>query len=474
MDILQICSSLITMEDNASIIPGGSDESSDPEIRLAHFSVKEYLVSETIRYGSSSEFSIQEVESNACLAVDCLVYLLQFDEPITPKPKTIEGIPQVDFFEEFPLARYAATFWTGHARVAEAVSKILPLLSLELFLGKREVFINWLRLRHYEEDMPDSVGTPLYYASQAGLNESVELLLDRGADFDDPGKDLTTPLVPLQAASSFGYLKIVEMLIKKVANVKGGIYGSPLIVASYRGYEMVVRTLLDHGADVNLGGGRFGNVIRTAIEGGNEAVVQILMDHGADFNQQDTEGRAVAHFASARGMTGLLERLVKLGSDLSITDKQGRGCLHHAAAAGSTKSTSWLLSQGFDPNLSDRDAWTPLHWGAKHRRHQGVKHGNPYIITLLENAGAKSSTENIMGWTPQTVGIFHGNDVPWGSCRKFPHDSLAPKPYLEIDATEKITGITTGTKHPGTSCDGCHMVNESLSMSKNLLSDMSR
>src|SRR5438105_321000 len=65
-DILTICSSLVTI--------------AGPEIRLAHYSVKEYLVSDRIQYGRACQYSILEVPTNVSIAEICLAYLLQFDK----------------------------------------------------------------------------------------------------------------------------------------------------------------------------------------------------------------------------------------------------------------------------------------------------------------------------------------------------------------------------------------------------------
>jgi hypothetical protein len=60
-DVLAICSSLVTVV--TKIADGRHDKTTSGEIRLAHFSVKEYLVSERIQAGPASSFSIQEMRA---------------------------------------------------------------------------------------------------------------------------------------------------------------------------------------------------------------------------------------------------------------------------------------------------------------------------------------------------------------------------------------------------------------------------
>ena len=55
--------------------------------------------------------------------------------------------------------------------------------------------------------------------------------------------------------------------------------GNVLQAASYKGYEAIVKLLLDKGADVNAQGKRYGNALHAALEGGHEAIAKLLLDH---------------------------------------------------------------------------------------------------------------------------------------------------------------------------------------------------
>lgn len=85
-DLLAICSSLLKV-----------DESDDDQgeqssvIRLAHFSVKEYLVSERIRDQVTAGFCLQEISSHVIIASCCLAYLLTVDHS---NPKMYHEIMQ--------------------------------------------------------------------------------------------------------------------------------------------------------------------------------------------------------------------------------------------------------------------------------------------------------------------------------------------------------------------------------------------
>ena len=262
-DILQLCSSLITLSDHddddsdgksdrkltADSVYSQSDSvaiSSFTYVRLAHFSVKEYLVSDRIQRGATPHYSVQEIESHDVLARDCIAYLLKFDEP---------GSLTAETMKTSPLGEYAARFWVTHAKVAEkGPTQASILLIMELFLTEREGFLNWIRMynfdRYGEQDLSlklDDLASPLYYAALAGLLEPAKLLIEAG----------------------------------KGVNFQGGEYGNALQAALYWGYNNIVQLLLDRGADINAQGGYFSNALQAASNLVDIKIVQLLLDKGA-------------------------------------------------------------------------------------------------------------------------------------------------------------------------------------------------
>ena len=68
-------------------------------------------------------------------------------------------------------------------------------------------------------------------------------------------------------------------------------------LASYSGHLAVVRTLLDHGADVAAKAEFGGTSLHKASERGHPAVVQTLLDHGADVAARDNDGQTALDVA---------------------------------------------------------------------------------------------------------------------------------------------------------------------------------
>jgi ankyrin repeat domain-containing protein 50 len=129
-DILEILGSLVTVsvksakDDPKDYIEGDSDYDSDDDdtnrlsytrVKLAHFSVKDYLVSERIRGQKAAMFSATAIEANTFIAKSCLTYILHCSESDTT----------VHFPEDLPLLQYASKFWYLHATALSVESRTL-------------------------------------------------------------------------------------------------------------------------------------------------------------------------------------------------------------------------------------------------------------------------------------------------------------------------------------------------------------
>lgn len=82
---------------------------------------------------------------------------------------------------DFPMARYAAEIWAGHAGFAQASEGIVR--ATVSFLEKAATFQRWARLyqadRAWDGDPGPPRGSRLYYASFAGLVAPVRDLIEK-------------------------------------------------------------------------------------------------------------------------------------------------------------------------------------------------------------------------------------------------------------------------------------------------------
>jgi hypothetical protein len=106
MEALDICSSLVSI---VTDVGDGKQGSTRKFAILAHYSVKEYLLSDRIRNGEASRYSMQHGVSHGILARACLGYLLQIFQ---------SELKWDEALEHAKLARYCAEHWMNHAEEA--------------------------------------------------------------------------------------------------------------------------------------------------------------------------------------------------------------------------------------------------------------------------------------------------------------------------------------------------------------------
>ncbi len=260
--------------------------------------------------------------------------------------------------------------------------------------------------------------TPLLFAARGGDVESAELLLDAGADIDQPAPTGASPVV---VATHSGQGAFAAFLLERGAdaNAAGAGY-SALHAAILRGDRRLVEQLLEHGADPNARLER-GTPLRRASQDWalNPSLVSAtpywlatyfrdpymmrdLVAAGADPRTTTRElwrpvleraggvgppfvagGFATPLMAAVRGTStrnrfrlsggaspdpDLEERhaleaaqvAVELGADVNATDWNGDTALHTAASRNYTTLVRFLAEHGADLNVKNAAGRTPL------------------------------------------------------------------------------------------------------------------
>lgn len=306
--LLSACSTLIAIIDD-----GGSKI-----VQFSHFSVEEFLTSDrlqTSNVGNICQFHVRLDPAHTILVRACLAVLLQMDEKVD-KHRLVT----------YPLAFYAAQYWSDHAKFGEVGSQFQDSIA-RLFNPKEPYFRTWVWIRGEESDadstMADAtedprpprplspISTPLWYAVDCGFSGLVEhLIITQGVDakdgfqaplhlastlgmFDiarlllDHGAEVNirdgTDWTPLHFASRDGHVEIAQLLLERGASLNAqSISGySPLLLASRNGRFETVRFLLDHGADVSIRAGGL-TPFQDATQHGHHDIAQLLLEHGAE------------------------------------------------------------------------------------------------------------------------------------------------------------------------------------------------
>jgi hypothetical protein len=99
--ILQILSSLVVLSTTDWLKPKGK---AIEEIRLAHFSVKEYLISDRAKPPPVPTLCTTDVVAHRAIAESCLLYILYYGQT---EDKSLSD----EDLEKYPLLYYACQFW---------------------------------------------------------------------------------------------------------------------------------------------------------------------------------------------------------------------------------------------------------------------------------------------------------------------------------------------------------------------------
>ncbi|KAF2725237.1 hypothetical protein K431DRAFT_216300, partial [Polychaeton citri CBS 116435] len=316
----------------------------DTRVRLAHFSVKEYLESERILHSDARYFSLDGPRGHRFLAQSCLMYIMHYCS-CSKRSSTEQDLVM------FPLLSYAAKSWYYHSSLQQCneVSRELSLLS------SRQALSHWLLVHRPDQTWTVSfwplkeseVGSSIYYAAFTGLGAVMDALWKVGIDINAQGGYYGSAL---QAASLLGAKEVVRLLLDRGADVsiQGGHYGSALQAASWSGAKEVVRLLLDRGADVSAQGGHYGNALQAASSSRSKKVVQLLLDRGADINAQGGRYSSSLHAASLSGSKGVVQLLLDRGADINAQEKHYGNALQAASFLGSQEVVKLLLERGGD------------------------------------------------------------------------------------------------------------------------------
>ena len=301
-DLRKICPGLIDIgfEANDKLFLKNSRNDSEDEttltLRIAHFSVQEYLESDRIKL---HRFALKSASAHAEIAQICLVYLqdclVHLQEPGLPS-----GKPNMMKLQEYPLAYFAAQFWHYHYNNATDTVSQLDRLVLALFQQRQDTFCTCMRLQNPERFgdplTSDVIASPIYYASCLGLDKVLGELISHCGNHPSMANGLINAEDgfyehALTAASIHGYEKVVQILIDAGVDVNAE-YGDALRTASNHGHEKIVQILLDAGADINAVGPG-GTALQKVSQGGHKKMVQILLNAGADVNAVGPDGTAL-------------------------------------------------------------------------------------------------------------------------------------------------------------------------------------
>ena len=300
-----------------SVLSGLVSTSSHPSdlsayIRLAHFSVEEYLVSDRLAKSRASHFHISYEISHIRLAAASLIYLRwakdflnQYNgSPMWSRSPLVthqrdnvsdyfllwDNVPYdsllsvISLPEKVPLLAYACTSWYLHVRMCEGYLPEREIRLVKDFLECQE------RVRFFEE----AIFGYSDYAADRGCHSSKHALWKNNPS-KAPAKIRAEPdwiASPLYYAARLGLVDVVTALLKETnrsrmslhqpihQGLTPGNFGDELRIACFSGRKKIVEMLLNAGADVESVGGAFKTAMGACMQSitPNPDIIQMLLE----------------------------------------------------------------------------------------------------------------------------------------------------------------------------------------------------
>jgi ankyrin repeat protein len=295
-------------------------------IELAHYSIQEYLESNTPSLFPSFEQK---------MASTCLGYLMLDDFKRGPEGiHDDDGSIDYDLIERrlvnYPFASYATHFWGKHNKHIQTTESSYS-------------------------DLLDFV----YDSGSIGSSVQIEHF-KRGlrSIYVDPRECLSR--TPMHHASSFGLERLLATILESpdasaTVNHKTEVVGStPIILAAASGHTKLVRLLLQHGADPYITNW-YGNALHCAAEADQAETIVELVRSGMNLNYCDEykkpgSRRSPISCTLDRDSVHALMALTKLGASVKVAENSGQQpFLHRAATRGASKIVEYLVRN----NLAD-------------------------------------------------------------------------------------------------------------------------
>ncbi|TGM09707.1 ankyrin repeat domain-containing protein [Leptospira barantonii] len=313
------------------------------------------------------------------------------------------------------------------------------------------VLIDWLK------DYRDSYGSGVLSWAVKNLDrESIELLLEAGADPDETNARGETPLLtsldqgnedlirifleagadsgkkdfsgntPLTKAVSTGNLEIVEMVFENENSTpdleeRNGEGYSPLLLAVDLGHLSIVEYLLEQDADFLKKNSEGRTILHLTALHNDYEILDLFLEKEETksiLENRDADGNTALLLAASHDGVECLEKLLNIGADFLKVNASGKTGLeeaerqkyHHvskilkkvlterffeAAKHGEDDLCKTVLRLGISPNAIDAEGNTPLHIAVVHDRIS--------TATLLLSLNASQFLKNLEGKSPLDI-----------------------------------------------------------------------
>ncbi|KAI9657547.1 MAG: hypothetical protein M1831_004163 [Alyxoria varia] len=414
-------------------------------IRLAHFSVEEYLVSDRLASSEASRYHVSIPSSHIALTNASLIYFRwanQFYEDehgVSPLDKVGYWSRLYDYnTPKAPLIGYASKFWPAHLKSCESLLQEREIeLVKELFLCQERMAVFEITTSRWTDEDADIGCRSAWESTQLPTEgETKDECLTRLRK--------TSRSSPLFHACRLGFLRLAKSIIQDLQgdqrNVSGGLgaqgvmdepqvtgrFAEELRIACYYGHEELVELLVHKGADVEALGGRFGSALGACMysQSPSTRIIQLLLENSKFVSDHSWTIGWVLRWAAMEGHLGIV-RIISVGHEIngrtdyiwttsylsrlknhgSNADRRKDGvnfasypnrgtAPYEAAAAGHHDILSCLVKHWTNVNERDYEGRTGLYWAAFYGHTECVR-------LLLRRRASTSGHSRTIQWTPE-------------------------------------------------------------------------
>ncbi|KAL0635425.1 hypothetical protein Q9L58_005633 [Maublancomyces gigas] len=311
-EIIGICGSLVTTSQSTS--GEGVDDPGHMSVGFAHYSVKEFLVSDRIKTSSARKFSLDQVDGSVYITTINLTYLTFERYKSKQFPRSLIHLP------EHVLYAYAAEEWISHATDPAVQAQIVPNILQLLTPTQSNQLLTWQAVTYRSRE------SPLWTAIKKDFFLVAEELLTAGAD----PNALFQRETPLTFALRNQRKRGIEVLLRGGAdphaeNIDGE---SPLSIALYHGPQC----WLEAGGTPFAMAGRY-DPLEDMADARNEIYTEFdRQDRGSTEDEQSA--------------LMILEKRIQCGVT-TVSEK----LMYDAAVAGWATFIAVLLQCGADPDM---------------------------------------------------------------------------------------------------------------------------
>jgi ankyrin repeat protein len=383
--LMSVCAGITTIERESRIV------------RLVHYTTEEYFE----RYRHQLFLNVESV-----IGLTCLTYL-KFDlfENSSLKLDLFDNpsFVKTNLGKRYLLGQYVWEHWEEHIRgPAESIldSDLRNLFSRATIfrLHSPHIFPSGIA-------MEEIINSPLHTTALFGFDAFCSSLLRDRSGIGDVDARSMSGKTPLAFAAARGYQSVIKRLIEYGADCNAAdSYGrTPLIAAASCGEVGAVRLLLDFGADVNHIDTIGNSALLGASLSGNEESMPVLIESGVDLNVRGDGEMPLKVIEEIRPiLLGLTSMLADAGANPGVRGDYGLTILFHETRNHRSDTVSLLVEAGADLEVATLNGDTPLLLAARF--------GDEEIVRILIRAGAALDPLNHKGFTPLAAAV-RGNHV---------------------------------------------------------------